>query len=176
MSHRISSVGWLALFVALGFVTVSLAQDHGDKDKGKGTKFAHHAAMAGMAEVKLGQLALEKASSEDVKKFAQQMIDDHTKANDELKALAQSKSIELPQDIGKHQKDYDKLAKLSGAEFDKEYIDGMVKDHKEVVALFEKEANKGDDPDTKAWAAKTLPTLQGHLTHAQEMQKAMKGK
>ena len=174
MSHRISSVAWLVLFILLGFVTVALAQDHGDK--GKGTKFAQHAAMAGMAEVKLGQLALEKGSSEDVKKFAQMMIDDHTKANEELKALAQSKSIELPTDLGKHQKDYDKLAKLSGAEFDKEYIDGMVKDHKEVVALFEKEANKGDDPDTKAWAAKMLPALQGHLQHAQDMQKTMKGK
>ena len=174
MSHRISSVAWLVLFILLGFVTVALAQDHGDKNKG--TKFAQHAAMAGMAEVKLGQLALEKGSSEDVKKFAQMMIDDHTKANEELKALAQSKSIELPTDLGKHQKDYDKLAKLSGAEFDKEYIDGMVKDHKEVVALFEKEANKGDDPDTKAWAAKMLPALQGHLQHAQDMQKTMKGK
>src|SRR3954470_4033366 len=105
MSHRISSVSWLVLFVTLGFVTVALAQDHGDKEKGKGSKFAQHAAMAGMAEVKLGQLALEKSTNDDVKKFAQMMVDDHTKANDELKALAQSKSIDLPTDLGKHQKD-----------------------------------------------------------------------
>ena len=171
MSHRISSIGWIVLFIALGFVTVAFAQDKSDK---KETKFVNHAAQAGMAEVKLGNLALEKSTSEDVKKFAQMMVDDHTKANDELKSMAQSKSIDLPTDIGKHQKDYDKLSKLSGSDFDREYVDGMVKGHKEVVSMFEKEATKGDDADTKAWAAKTLPTLQMHLKHAQDLQKMMK--
>ena len=117
---------------------------------------------------------MAKASNPQVKRFAQMMIDDHTKANDELKALAQSKSIELPQDIGKHQKDYDKLAKLSGSDFDKAYVDAMVKDHKEDVVMFEKESKKGDDADTQAWAAKTLTTLQMHLQHAQDLQKSMK--
>lgn len=178
MSHRriISSRFTLALSLCMTCLlgmSVAFAQDKADR---KEMKFAQNAAMAGMAEVKLGQLALEKSNNDDIKKFAQMMVDDHTKANDELKSMAQSKSIELPTDIGKHQKDYDKLSKLSGTEFDKEYADGMVKDHKEVVSMFEKEANKGDDPDTKAWAAKTLPTLQMHLQHAQDLQKMMKGK
>jgi putative membrane protein len=173
MLSRIASAGWILLFVALGFATVAFAQDH-DKHAKKEMKFVNEAAMGGMAEVKLGQLAVEKGSSEDVKKFGQMMVDDHTKANDELKSMAQSKQIDLPTDLGKHQKMYDKLAAMSGSDFDKAYIDAMVKDHKEDVSLFEKEANKGDDAELKAWAAKTLPTLQMHLQHAQDLQKAMK--
>jgi len=174
MSCLISSRWSLALCACLCCllaVSIATAQDKSDK---KDMKFVHKAAMGGMAEVKLGQLAQEKASSDDVKKFGQMMIDDHTKANDELKSMAQSKSMDLPTDLGKHQKDYDKLSSLSGSDFDKAYVDMMVKDHKEDVSEFEKEANKGDDAEIKAWAAKTLPTLQMHLQHAQDLQKMMK--
>lgn len=178
MSHRITSVAWIvALFVALGLVTVAFGQDDKgkSKDKAKGdAKFVQQAAMAGNAEVKMGQLAVEKATNDDVKKFAQQMIDDHTKANDELKTAAQQKNMDVPTDLGKHQKDYDKLSAMSGSDFDKAYVDSQVKAHKEVVAMFQKQSEKGDDADLKAWAAQKLPTLQMHLQHAQDLQKAMK--
>jgi len=156
--------------------TRALAQSgHEGLDKSD-KKFVDEAAQVGMAEVKLGQLATEKASSEDVKKFGQMMVDDHTKANDELKAFAQKKMVDLPTDLGKHQKTYDKLSKLSGSDFDKEYMEAMVKDHKEDVSEFEKQAARGQDSELKAWAAKTLPTLQMHLQHAQDLHKALKGK
>ena len=177
MTYRSACVGcFVACFVVLAGFNVAVAQkDDQQKDHKHDMKFAEKAAMSGMAEVKLGQLALEKASSPEVKQFAQKMIDDHGKANDELKSLAQSKQMELPTDLGKHQKDYDKLAAMSGSDFDRAYVDCMVKDHKEDVSLFEKQANKGEDAELKAFAARTLPTLQMHLQHAQDLQKAMKG-
>jgi putative membrane protein len=96
------------------------------------TDFAVKAADGGMLEVQLAQLALTKASSSKVKEFAQKMIDDHSKANEELKSLAQTKNITLPTTLSdENQKDYNDLAEKSGAEFDKAYCDFMVKDHKD---------------------------------------------
>src|SRR6185312_1533412 len=93
-------------------------------------KFAMEAAMGGMAEVKKGQLAVEKASNPDVKAFGQKMVDDHTKANEELKEVASKESIDLPTSLdAKQQAMVDKLSKLSGAAFDKAYMKDMVKDH-----------------------------------------------
>jgi putative membrane protein len=133
-------------------------------------KFVLEAAMGGMEEVQLGQLAVSKAASDDVKQFGQHMVDDHSKANDELKALAASKNITLPTELaGKQKADYDKLSKLSGAAFDREYMKMMVDDHNKDVAEFQKESTSGKDPDVKAWAAKTLPTLQQHQTMAKEV-------
>ena len=92
------------------------------------------------------------------------MIDDHTKANDELKTVAQGSNMNLPADIdAKHQAKYDKLSKLSGADFDKAYVKDMVMDHQEDVKEFQKESTKGKDEQVKAFATKTLPILQGHL-------------
>jgi putative membrane protein len=130
--------------------------------------FVMDAAMGGMAEVELGQLATEKAQSEQVKQFAQRMVTDHGKANDELKSLAQSKNISLPTDSGaKHKATKDRLAKLSGSAFDRAYMQEMVADHRKDVSEFQREAKGGKDPDVKAWAAKTLPTLQEHMQMAQ---------
>jgi putative membrane protein len=131
-------------------------------------QFVMDAAQGGMAEVELGQLATQKASSDAVKQFGQRMVTDHGKANDELKTLAQSKSITLPTDIGaKHKATKDKLEKLSGAAFDRAYMQEMVSDHRKDVSDFRKESQSGKDPDVKAWAAKTLPTLEEHLKMAQ---------
>ena len=142
---------------------------------GADSAFAMKAAQGGMAEVKLGQLATEKGSSQTVKDFGQKMVDDHGKANNELKQLASQKSWTLPTDISaKDQATYDRLSKLSGAQFDKEYMADMVKDHKADVAEFQREADRGTDPDLKAWAAKTLPTLQQHLSMAQSGQTSTK--
>src|SRR5262245_1755711 len=131
-------------------------------------QFVMDAARGGMAEVELGKLASEKAQSEQVKQFGKRMADDHGKANDELKSLAQQKNITLPTELdAKHQAEQDKLSKLSGAQFDSAYMQEMVQGHRNVVNEFRKESQSGKDPDVKAWAAKTLPTIEEHLRLAQ---------
>jgi putative membrane protein len=135
--------------------------------------FMDKAAQGGMAEVQLGQLATEKAQSDDVKKFGQRMVDDHSKANDQLKSLASQKSVTLPTDLNAKDKALkDRLSKLSGAQFDHAYMQAMVKDHKEDIAEFQKEANRGKDSDVKNWASQTLPTLQDHLKMAEQDSKS----
>lgn len=137
--------------------------------------FAVAAANGGMLEVELGTLAKTKASTPQVKEFANMMVMDHSKANKELTALAGVKIITLPAILSNDkQKDHDDMAKLSGAEFDKSYIDYMVKDHKEDIEEFKKEAQDGKDPELKAFAAKTLPILQHHLEMAEKAQAAVK--
>ena len=132
--------------------------------------FMHTAAMGGMAEVELGKLGVANATSSDVKQFAQRMVDDHSKANDELKALAAQKSVKLPAEVdAKHKAAYDKLAKAKGAGFDAAFMSHMVSDHQADVSLFERESKSGKDAETKAWAAKTLPTLQEHLKTAKDI-------
>jgi putative membrane protein len=131
-------------------------------------QFVMEAARGGMAEVELGQLASQKAQSDQVKQFAQRMVQDHGKANDELKSLAQQKNITLPTDLdSKHKATHDRLSKLSGAQFDRAYMQDMLQDHRKDVNDFRKESQSGKDPDVKAWAAKTLPTLEEHLRLAQ---------
>jgi putative membrane protein len=131
-------------------------------------KFVETAAQGGMAEVKLGQLATQKAQSDQVKQFGQRMVDDHTKANDQLKQVASTKGVNLPSDMDKSsQREYDKLSKMSGAQFDREYMDHMVSDHKKDISEFQKQAKNGKDPDVKQFASSTLPVLQQHLQLAQ---------
>jgi putative membrane protein len=129
------------------------------------TKFMKEAAMGGMEEVELGKLAAQKASDPNVKSFGQKMVDDHSKANDQLQQLATQKGVTLPTGMSTAQKnDMAKLDKLSGATFDKAYVSMMVKDHKKDVAEFKKESTSAKDSDLKSWAGATLPTLQEHLT------------
>jgi len=138
--------------------------------------FAMKAAQGGMAEVKLGQLAKDHASSSAVKQFGQQMVDDHSKANDELKDLASKKGITLPTDLAaKDQATYDRLSKLNGAEFDRAYMADMVKDHRTDVSEFRRESERGQDSDLKSWAGKTLPTLEHHLQMAESTDKEVRG-
>jgi putative membrane protein len=141
-----------------------------EKEPSPDKKFMEKAAMGGMYEVEAGKVAAQKASSEEVKKFGQRMVDDHTKANDELTQLADKKGVKVPKDLDKKFKaKVEKLSKLSGADFDREYMNMMVKDHKEDIAEFSKEAKNGKDPDVKALASKTLPTLQEHLKMAEDL-------
>jgi putative membrane protein len=130
--------------------------------------FMMKAAQGGMAEVELGNLALQNASSQAVKDFGQKMVDDHSKANNELKDLAARKDVTLPGAIdARDQATKDRLSQLHGAAFDRAYMRDMVMDHKKDIADFQKEANSGMDPDVKNWASTTLPTLQHHLQMAQ---------
>jgi putative membrane protein len=136
--------------------------------------FVKKAAQGGMAEVELGKLAAQKASSDDVKKFGQRMVDDHTKANDQLKSIASQKGVDVPSSLdSKDQALKDKLSGLSGEQFDRMYVMHMVQDHKKDIAEFQKEANSGKDPDVKNFASQTLPTLQDHLKNVQEVHSKM---
>jgi len=133
-------------------------------------RFMKDAADGGMAEVELGQLASSKGSSDEVKKFGQRMVDDHGKANDKLKQLAQSKNVELPNEpSAKHKATKRRLEKLSGEQFDHAYVAEMLKDHKKDVSEFERESKNAKDPDVKEFASQTLPTLQEHLKEVQKM-------
>jgi putative membrane protein len=180
------------------------------------------AAHGGMMEVELGKIATQKAMRDEVKQFGQRMVDDHSKANDELMQLASSKGITINHSMGtgssgtapdaratgtstqttsstgqttssktmsgqsstassdeakmmkKHQDMISKMSALSGAEFDRKYMDDMVKDHQKDVSAFERESTAGSDPDLKAWAAKTLPTLREHLQMARDIQTKVK--
>jgi putative membrane protein len=131
--------------------------------------FVMKVAKGGLAEVELGKLAADKGSNDAVKKFGQRMVDDHSKANDELAALAKTKNITLSAEIGPEEKALrDRLIKLSGPAFDQAYIKAMVSDHVKDVAEFRTESRTGKDPEVKAWAAKTLPTLEEHLRLARD--------
>lgn len=133
-------------------------------------EFLNDAAMGGMTEVQLGRLAVDRASDPDVKQFGQRMVDDHSKANDQLHQLAQEKNYTLPTTLDKkHQQMIDKLSKLNGAEFDREYMSMMVKDHDKDVATFRKQSEKAKDSDVRSWAAKTLPTLEEHQRMAHDI-------
>jgi putative membrane protein len=133
-------------------------------------QFITEAAQGGMAEVQLGKLALQRASSQQVRDYAQHMIDEHAKVNQELMALAKQKGVTPPKTIGqKNEAVRAKLAKLSGSEFDKAYMqEAGVKAHAQQEALFRRQAEQGQDPDSKAFAAKVLPTVQAHLQEAQK--------
>jgi putative membrane protein len=130
--------------------------------------FAKEAAIGGMAEVDLGNLAKQNASSPDVKQFGDRMVTDHSKGNDELKQWASSHNVTLPTELDvKHKTIKDRLSKLNGDAFDKAYMKAMVSDHKEDVAKFRTESKSGKNADLKAWAGKTLPTLEDHLKMAE---------
>jgi putative membrane protein len=137
---------------------------------GADATFVKNAAQGGTAEVELGKLATEKASSDDVKQFGQKMVDDHSKANDQLKQIASQKSMEVPSDLSaKDKATKDRLSKLSGPAFDRAYMKHMVTDHTKDVAEFKKQANTGSDSDIKGFASSTLPTLEDHLKMAKDI-------
>jgi len=148
------------------------AHKSGSTTRAKGVSdqaFVKEAAIGGLAEVQLGNLANEKASNSDVKQFGERMVTDHSKANDELKQVAQKQNVQLPTDLdAKHKALVARLSKLSGDAFDKAYMKEMLSDHKHDVAAFKKESSSGKDADVKQFASSTLPTLEDHLKLAQD--------
>lgn len=136
--------------------------------------FVKKAAQGGMAEVQLGQLAEQKASSDAVKKFGEHMVADHTKANDQLKEVASSQGVTLPTSLdAKDQALYNRLSGLSGAAFDKAYMRAMVNDHTQDVAQFQKESETAHDQAVRTFASNTLPTLEDHLHMARKVRHDM---
>ncbi len=161
---RVLVTGFAA--IALCGVQAALGETLSAQDK----KFMEDTAKGGMREVHMGHLGVEKGMSQDVKAFSQRLINDHTKANEELAALAKQKGVTLPPDDPKTAASMP-IAKQSGADFDKAFVKDMVADHQKDIAAFEKEASSGGDPDLKSWASKTLPTLRAHLKEAQSLDK-----
>jgi putative membrane protein len=148
----------LVLIAAPGLAAVSSAEK----------KFATDAAQGGLAEVELGQLALQKGTSPQVKQFAQRMVTDHSQANSELMQLGKSENLDLPAQVdAKEKSEMDRLRGMSGSAFDAAYMQHMVQDHQKDVADFTKQAQSGSDPGLKSFAQKYLPVLQQHLQMAQ---------
>jgi putative membrane protein len=187
MTRKTGSAALLVLLVTLALLMAACADSsnsntHGNTNAGNANgsmasnalssgdrDFMTKAAIGGMEEVELGRMAAQKGASNDVKQFGQHMVDDHSKANDELKSLAAQKNVTLPTALDQqHQGDVDRLTKMTGAAFDREYMSMMVKDHVEDVADFEREAASGADADVKQWAGRTVPTLRQHLQMAQD--------
>lgn len=137
-------------------------------------EFFNKAAAGGMFEVEAGKLAESRGQGAQVKSFGAMLVKDHSAANDELKALASRKGVTLPATLPReHQQTLDKLGKAK--DFDKEFIQEVgLKDHKKDIALFEKTSKDAKDPDVKAFAGKTLPTLKMHLQHAEGLKTAAK--
>jgi putative membrane protein len=133
----------------------------------KDKSFMKEAAEGGMIEVDMGKMAQQKGKSADVKKFGSTMVSDHTKANNELMAIAKKKGVDLSKAKGK-------TMKLNDASFDKEYINAMVKDHEEDLAAFQGEAKNGSDADVKVFASKTSAVIRKHLDMAKAAQAKLK--
>lgn len=165
MKKILASISILSFMLMVTVLSAQAAENLARKDM----KFVHEAAIGGMLQVQLGQMAKDKAQSQDVKDFGARMVTDHSGVNTELKQLADKKGVMLPDKLDKkHEKIVDKLSKLSGADFDKEYMKLMVKGHKDDVAAFKKASKDLKDPDLKDFAAKTLPAYEEHLKLAKE--------
>ena len=155
-------------------VAVLPAEDRkpGEDDKTPFTDqtFVAKAASDGLHEVELGKLAQSNGQSEDVKKFGERMVTDHTKSNMELKEIAKGAGIEVPSQImPEHQKHIEQFSKLRGAAFDAQYGKHMVEDHQKAIALFERASREARNPELKGFATKSLPTLKEHLAMAQKL-------
>lgn len=150
-------------------VTGGIAVEKGDAE------FATKAAAGGMAEVEFGKIALTKTVDPQIKAFADMMVKDHGKANEELMNLATGKNITLPTVLDEeHQKKFDELSKLNGKDFDKEYVKIMVDGHKKTLDLMDKEAKDGKDADLAAFASKTSSIVKAHLDMIQKIHNSMK--
>lgn len=138
-------------------------------------KFVTAAAADGALEVELGRLASQRAASDDVRRFGSRMLEDHSKAGDELRQLAGSKGLRLPAALGpKERAQVSRLGAVAGASFDREYVKLMLKEHKKAVSMFQKQAGQGHDPEVRAFAARMLPALQTHLSMIQDISNQMK--
>ena len=185
MRNSLTGIALVGLLIAVPAVTSAQAparqdtvKESKDSKLPRGEeKFLKEAAAGNLAEVKLGELAEQRAASDSVKQFGKRMATDHQKAYDELKQIASQKGVAVPTALDRSQQRlYDRLSKLSGAEFDRAYMKEMVKDHDKDVKEFQKEADAGKDPDIRAWAAKTLPTLKEHQGQAKQVMASVQGK
>ncbi len=167
LQSKLCSV-FIVLYIAGGSL---IAGGRADSLNSDDSDFLKKAAKGGMAEVELGNLALQKATRPEIKEFANMIIKDHTKANREVASLATAKGVDLPKGKGLSEDVVAAhLKMLSGKSFDDAYVKAMIDDHKEDIADFQKESESAKDPAVKKLATKMLPTLQTHLTKVQQIQ------
>jgi putative membrane protein len=145
--------------------------------KGGDAAFVMKASESDLTEIALGRLAMKQAENPKVREFASRMVEDHTKCSQELTTIAKKHNIPVATESSKkHQEMITKLSNIKGADFDRQYMDGQVKAHQSAVKLFQDEAKNGQNPDLKAFAQKTLPDIENHLKHAQQIVSQLGGK
>lgn len=168
MNRRFFQIFGAALAASV-FLSVGAFAQQNTKFSPSDMTFAQKAASGGMLEVQLGKYAVQNASNEQVKQFGQRMVDDHTKLNDQLKALAAKDNITLATALNaKDQAQLDRLESMKGMAFEKAYMRDQVRDHENDIAAFQKEADTGTNPDLKTWSGQALSTLQEHLKLAKQ--------
>lgn len=165
---HLTALGLTLVLAAPGFAKPLVSDKAASSLTTTDRHFMQEAAKGGAEEVTLGKLAASRASSPQVRAFGQQMVADHSKANHELKTLADKKGVALDKPEARSD-EYKKLAALKGKDFDKEYVKMMVDDHQKDVKEFDKQSKENSDPNLSAWAARTLPTLKHHLSMIQEI-------
>jgi len=170
MSKRMLAILTAGFFLVMtGAWPVAAAEKTGGLSE-QDSEFVKEAATGSLMEVQLGKIAAERASSSEVKQFAQTMVEDHSKASAKLKEIATSKGIQLPTQLDQdHQEKVQELSQLSGSEFDREYMSHMVDDHQEDIDTFKEQADDGKDPGLKQFASQTVPKLEHHLQMAKQI-------
>jgi len=170
MASSASTLG-IAL-MALGFLLAVPCANAQTAISMADTNFIMAAAQGGMTEVKLGELASTSGTREDVKEFGQMMVKDHTAINDDLKTLAAQKGVVLPSTLdAEHQGMVDKMAALTGSEFDDAYINGMIQAHQMDDKAFNAESTATQDVDIKYFLGISIPVVETHLQHITAMKK-----
>jgi putative membrane protein len=138
-------------------------------------QFLDEIAIGGMQEVELGKMALQKAGSDSVRAFAQRMVDDHNQTREQLQSIAEAKGLSLPTGLdARHQKDVDRLQKLSGADFDRAYMKLVLDAHQKDIRQFRKQAEQGSDSDIRSFVISALPKLHDHLALARDAARTAK--
>jgi putative membrane protein len=161
----VTAVSFIAATL-LTFAGLAGAQSLSDADR----EFIKKAAIGGTAEVELGTLATQRAARPAVRDFGAKMVKDHGAANAELATLAKAKGVDVPTTLdAEHQAIRDRLMALQGPDFDRAYMQEMVKDHTQDVAEFEKASQTASDAELRGWAAAKLPTLREHLALARDV-------
>lgn len=155
-----------------GAVTGTTGTLEGDRD------FVEEHLAMGNAEVELGRLAEERATHADVKEFAAMMVREHQAAGEELKRIAGSAApnttARMPNEVDEELTELrEEMAKLTGRDFDRRYIDEMIEDHEDAIDDLENKAERASHPEVKAWAAKTLPSVRQHLERAKSIKETL---
>ena len=163
----------IACCLALCCLTASAQKEHAAKGAPMtDQKFVDMAAETDMLEAHLGQMAASQAGGQEVKDYAQMLVSDHTGDYQQLTALAAKDSLTVPTALdAAHNKMIAPFEKLKGAAFDSRYIHTMVAGHTEAIGVYTKESTDAQNPDVKAYASATLPTLQKHLDAAKDLAK-----
>lgn len=156
--------------------TVFVLASHAWAQDQAATSFLQQAAETNIAEQEMAEVAQERAAREDVKEYAKHIEQDHEKANEKLKSIAERKNVELPDEPNKpHKQQKEQLSKLEGAAFDRAYLKAQVQAHQKTIKTFEQQARTAQDPEVKQYAQQALPTLREHLEQAQQLQQQSAG-